>query len=104
MVQLNYIPLSPPSCTEAFSATASAARQVCGAVSRMSMRCQLLWGLRKPLLVAAGVGCVAAVLALVTPSWFAAMLSGVGAACASLAAHAGLWLRRARFALVGGGA
>jgi hypothetical protein len=75
----------------------SARAQVVG----LMQRCRLLWTLRRPLAVAAGVGCGAAVVALVAPNWLAAAVSGVGGAVAALGTQLWLWTRRACRALGG---
>jgi hypothetical protein len=48
----------------------------------------------RPILLAFAVGGLAAVAALLAPSWLAATLSGLGGAGATLAVQAGLWLRQ----------
>jgi hypothetical protein len=55
----------------------------------------LVWRLRKPLLVALGVGLAAALVTAAAPGWVAATVSGVGETCTSLAIQAWVWVRRA---------
>jgi hypothetical protein len=70
-------------------------------VVSLMQRCQLLWTLRRPLAVAAGVGCAVAIVALVAPNWLAAAVSGIGGAVAALGTQLWLWTRRACRALGG---
>jgi Flp pilus assembly protein TadB len=72
-----------------------------GRVVGLMQRCRLLWTLRRPLAVAAGVGCAAAVVALVAPNWLVAAVSGVGGAVGALGTQLWLWTRRACRALGG---
>jgi hypothetical protein len=68
----------------------------CGAAHKLvALRQQLqaLRQMRKPVLLALGIGGLAAV-ALFAPHWVAATLSGLGGICATLTVQLGLWLRR----------
>jgi hypothetical protein len=85
------------------AAVAGGARRCRDALATARDRAGRLWPYRQALLVALGVGAAAAALALVAPGWPAAVLSGVGGACASVAVQLGLWARRAFRALAPAG-
>lgn len=61
---------------------------------RLGQRLRTVWGYRKPLLIALGIGTVVGIVAAWTPPWFSATISGLGSAAVSLTVHTGLWARR----------
>ena len=73
---------------------ANGARTALNQLTALGQRLRAMRHARRPLLVALGVGVLAAGIALVAPSWVAAIVSGLGGAGATLAVQAGLWLRQ----------
>ena len=81
-------------CAAAAGLAVGGLRGVRERVSRTAQRWRLLWSFRKPLTLAAGVGCVVTVVALVAPGWLAATVSGVSGAMAAMGTQLWLWVRR----------
>jgi hypothetical protein len=52
-----------------------------------------MWKLKRPLLIALGIGSTAGVIAYASSPWFAGVLSGIGAMCAALGAQLAMWTR-----------
>ena len=75
-------------------AVADHTRKGLNRLAALRQRLQALRQVRKPLLVALGIGGLAAAVAVFAPNWVAATLSGVGGACATVAAQLVLWLRK----------
>jgi hypothetical protein len=76
------------------SLAANSTRTALNQLAVLGQRLRALRHARRPLLVALGVGVLAAGIALVAPSWVAAIVSGLGGAGVTLAVQAGLWLRQ----------
>jgi hypothetical protein len=54
----------------------------------------MIWGLRKPILVALGVGVVIGVAAYASAPWIAGVIAGFGAASTTLLGQFAVWTRR----------
>ena len=55
---------------------------------------KVVWDVRRPALIALGVGVLIAAVCWIAPAWVAAVIGGVSAAVTSAAVQAGLWVRR----------
>jgi hypothetical protein len=86
--------LSKNAVVSAACAVASGTTRGLNKLAELGQRLRSLRKARRPLLVALAVGAVVAAIALIAPSWVAATLSGLGGAGVTLAAQAGLWLRK----------
>jgi hypothetical protein len=71
--------------------------------TKVATLCRKICALRhvhNPVMLAFFVGSLAATAALFTPNWFAAALSGLGGACATMAVQVGLWVRQSYQTLI----
>lgn len=67
---------------------------IVGTPQRLRARVQMIWSVRRPLLVALAIGAAVGFAAAWTPPWVAGTLVGVGTAGMSLLIQAAIWARR----------
>jgi hypothetical protein len=74
--------------------TVKLVRSVRSLLAGQTDRIQFAWRLRKMLLAALGIGLAVTAVSYVSAHGIAAALSGAGAAAATMAVQAGLWIRK----------
>ena len=75
-------------------AITSRARNIRAGVVGGVRKVNMIWRLKRPLLIALGVGSVMGTVAYASSPWMAAVLSGIAATGATLGAQLALWTRR----------
>ena len=75
-------------------AIATRARSIRAGVVGTVRSVNMVWRLKRPLLIALGVGSVMGAVAYASSPWMAAILSGIAATGATLGAQLALWTRR----------
>ena len=75
-------------------AITSRARNIRAGVVGGVRKINMIWRLKRPLLIALGVGSVMGTVAYASSPWMAAVLSGIAATGATLGAQLALWTRR----------
>jgi len=75
-------------------AITSRARNIRAGVVGGVRKINMIWRLKRPLLIALGVGSVMGAVAYASSPWMAAILSGIAATGATLGAQLALWTRR----------
>jgi hypothetical protein len=75
------------------TSVASRARQIGRGVVKTYCGINAIWRLKRPLLIALGIGSIAGIIAHASSPWFAGILSGIGALGATLGAQLAMWTR-----------
>ena len=75
-------------------AITSRARNIRAGVVGGVRKVNMIWRLKRPLLIALGVGSVMGTVAYASSPWMAAVLSGIAATGATLGAQLAIWTRR----------